>query len=101
MPEDRILCRTPNKSGAGTRIPRWKFDAVRTAILAVLKENDVTFQDLTTACKARMTDADLAKLGSLGWHVTTIKLELECRGEIARVPGSKPQLLTLAGTGKQ
>ena len=101
MSDDRILCRTPNKPGAGTRIPRWKFDAVRTAILAVLKENDVTFQDLTAACKACMTDADLAKLGSLGWHVTTIKLELECRGEIARVPGSKPQLLRLAGTGKQ
>ena len=101
MSEDGVLCLTPNKPGAGTRIPHWKFDAVRTAILAVLKENDVTFQDLTAACKNRMMDADLAKLRSLGWHVRTIKLELECRGEIARVPGSKPQLLKLAGTGKQ
>jgi hypothetical protein len=101
MPEDRVLCQTPNKPTAGTRIPRWKFDAVRTAILTVLAEGEMTFLDLTSACKIRMADADLAKLGSLGWHVTTVKLELECRGEIARVPGSKPQLLTLVEAGKQ
>lgn len=101
MPEARVLCRPPNKPGAGTNVPSWKFDAVRAVILAVLREGDIAFQDLTAACRSHMRDEDLAKLGSLGWHVTTVKLELECREEIFRVPGSKPQRLKLQGAHQQ
>jgi hypothetical protein len=31
--------------------------------------------------------------GSVLWYYTTVKLDLEARGEIRRVPGSKPQLI--------
>lgn len=33
--------------------------------------------------------------GSVGWYVTTIKLDLEARRLIERVPGKSPQRLQL------
>jgi hypothetical protein len=30
------------------------------------------------------------------WYVTTVKLDLEARGEVKRVPNSRPQLVKLA-----
>jgi hypothetical protein len=35
--------------------------------------------------------------GSVSWYVTTVKLDLETRGVVERVPGQKPQRLRLAG----
>lgn len=34
-------------------------------------------------------------MGKLGWHVVTVKLELEVRGEIRRTSDKSPQILTL------
>jgi hypothetical protein len=34
--------------------------------------------------------------GSVMWYVTTVKLDMEARGEIKRVPKSRPQLVKLA-----
>ena len=95
MPEPKTVCRTPTPGKKPTRIPTWKFDAVRTAILNVLpaKEPGVVAKDLPVLVEKRL-DADvLAKLGSVGWHTTSVKLELEVAGEIRRVPGLKPQHL--------
>jgi hypothetical protein len=33
--------------------------------------------------------------GSVMWYVTTVKLDLEARGNIKRVPNSRPQLVKL------
>ena len=96
-PEERVACRTPNVAGGeGTRIPKWKFDLVRSAILAELGEHDVPFSELSKRVGARLPAADLKRLGSLGWHSTTVKLELEVRGEICRLPGPGRQMLGLA-----
>jgi hypothetical protein len=100
MPDDKVACRTPTKGRDGvTNIPAWKFDALRAAIrevVAAAGPDGLAFADLSTAVDARL-DADLRpRLGSLGWHVTTVKLELEVRGEIARLPGVTPQRIVLA-----
>ena len=34
--------------------------------------------------------------GSISWYVTTVKLDLEARGLIERVPRSRPQRLRMA-----
>ncbi len=34
--------------------------------------------------------------GSVTWYVTTVKLDMEARGEVKRVPNSRPQLVKLA-----
>ncbi len=97
MPEDdRVACRTPNPGKPGqTRIPRWKFDAVREAILDELAEGPVLFGNLTERVRDRLDDSVRKRIGSVGWHVATVKLELEVRGEIRRQSGSKPQVLEL------
>jgi len=85
LADDRVACRTPavGRSGA-TRIPRWKYDAVRKAILDELATGDVPFRELSGRVRGRMQNDHLERLGSVNWHVTTVKLEMEVRGEIAR-----------------
>jgi hypothetical protein len=95
--EDRIACYTPTKGRKGaTRIPRWKYDCVRRAILDVLEDSDegqIAFQDLAEYVQDQLTSNQLAKLGSLKWHVTTVKLNMEVDGELERVPRRSPQTL--------
>ena len=92
---DRIECRTPTPGKQPTRIDRWKFDTVRRAILAVLprKGEGALFTDLTGLVKKELASDELAKLGAPKWYVTTVKLELEVRGEIRRVKDATPQRL--------
>ena len=97
------LCRTPTPGRSGeTSIPLWKYEAVRIAILAAIRaDNDIKkggsigFNDLREKAKAHMQEAMLARLGSWGWHFTTVKLNMEVEGEIKRLPGSTPQQLVL------
>ncbi len=97
--DERVACRTPNPGRPGTtRIPKWKFDLVRNAILEVLRESDAKFSELTDLVRGRLIPSDLGRLGSLGWHVATVKLEMEVREEIRRIPGSKPQILSIGGS---
>ena len=96
MAEERVACRTPNPDKPGvTNIPKWKFECLRSAILAELAAGDVLFSELKNRVAARVSAAEKAKMGSMGWHVTSVKLELEVRGEIVRVEGVSPQVLTL------
>ena len=98
MSEERVVCRTPSVGRTGTtRIPKWKFDAVREAILQVLAGGEVPFSELTDRAGAKLADDDRARLGSIGWHVTTVKLELEVRGEIRRLDQPGKQILVLVG----
>ena len=91
-------CRTPTQDRDGvTRIPSWKFDVLRAAILDVLSEDDVRFSDLKERVRPRLSQETLSQLGSLGWHVTTVKLELEVRGEVIRRGGKGPQVIGLPG----
>lgn len=95
--EDKIACYTPTKGREGaTRIPRWKYDCVRRAILDVLDESEegqVVFKELADHVQETLTSNQLAKLGSLKWHVTTVKLNMEVEGEIERIPRKTPQTL--------
>ena len=97
MAEAKVACRTPAEGRDGvTNVPAWKFDLLRTAILDSLAQRDIAFADLKDAVRERVTADDLARLGSLGWHVTTVKLEMEVRGEIERVAGVTPQVVRLS-----
>ncbi len=97
MAEAKVACRTPNPGKPGmTNIPKWKFDCIRAAILDTLAEGDTAWSDLTEAVRARLSEDELARMGKLRWFVVTVKLELEVRGEIARIPGRSPQMLTRA-----
>ncbi|WP_298429245.1 hypothetical protein [uncultured Jannaschia sp.] len=88
---DRTPCRTPTGTSA-TNVPTWKFDACRTAILDILADGPVPAAEVATRVGERLTDEQLDALGKIGWHVTTVRLEMEVRGEIARLPGRQLRL---------
>ena len=75
----------------GVNIDKEMYDAVAAAILSSIQEAGVLpFGDLAAAVTARLpADFD----GSIGWYTTTVKLDLEARGRIERVPGAAPQQL--------
>lgn len=75
----------------GVRIEKAKYDAVRSAILDSLQRHGVmTFSELGELVEDLMQDSFD---GSTMWYYITVKLDLEARGEIRRVPGSRPQLI--------
>ncbi|MEX0369644.1 MAG: hypothetical protein AB3N09_03375 [Tateyamaria sp.] len=89
---DKVACRTPAEGRDGvTNIPAWKFDTVRAAILDTLKDGPIKATTLKDAVGERLENDTLDSLGKLGWHVVTVKLELEVRGEIERLDVKGPQ----------
>ncbi len=92
----RVVCRTPTPDKKGvTRIPKWKFDCIRQAIIDIVSQNPIYFAELTAAVQERLESHELKDMGSLGWHVVSVKLEMEVRGEIQRLPTKGKQVLGL------
>lgn len=92
---EKVVCQTPTPGKKPTRIERWKYDAVRGAILASLEGqvDGVPFKELSMHVRKHLSDEQCARLGSVGWYTTTVKLDMEVKGEIARVTGVNPQRL--------
>jgi hypothetical protein len=77
----------------GVNISQEKYEIIRDAILCVLQEQkEITFMKLSRAVEKEVK----GKFdGSVTWYVTTVKLDMEARGQIKRVPKSRPQLVRL------
>lgn len=95
--QDKVICETPTPGKKPTRIARWKYDLVREAILAVVPADDqgVEFNQLPKLVEGQLREGDLKRLGSVSWYTKTVKLDMEIKGEIERIPGSKPQRLRI------
>ena len=78
----------------GVKISRDKYNVIRNAILCVMQQQkEITFMKLSRAVEKEVNgNFD----GSVMWYVTTVKLDMEARGELKRVPNSRPQLVKLA-----
>ena len=91
--KDTIRTLHPEKK-QGVKISREKYEIIRNAILCVLQtEKEITFMNLSRAVEKEVNGTFE---GSVLWYVTTVKLDLEARGQIKRVPSSRPQLVKLA-----
>ncbi len=91
--KDKIRTLHPEKK-QGVNISKEKYDIIRSAILCVLqRQKEITFMNLSRAVEKEVNGNFV---GSVTWYVTTVKLDMEARGEIKRVPGSRPQLVKLA-----
>lgn len=83
----------PDASKQSVRIEKQKYDAMRASILdLLLAHGPITFTELSTLIEDQLQNKFD---GSVMWYFTTVKLDLEARGEIRRVPKSKPQLIEL------
>jgi hypothetical protein len=93
MNEEKFMTLHPEEGKQGVNISRSKYEMIRQAILdAIRSQGAITFKGLVS-----IIDYNLRNRfeGSIPWYVTTVKLDLEARGEIERVPGAGEQKLVL------
>ena len=92
---DRVTVKNPNTGRDDARIRRRIYEPVREAILQAIGEaGELAFMDLRAEVE-RLTPSSLWENSSAGWYTTTVKLDLEARGLIERIPRSSPQRLRL------
>lgn len=90
--KDTIRTLHPKKK-QGVNIRREKYEIIRNAILCVMQtEKEMSFMNLSRAVEKEVKGKFE---GSVTWYVTTVKLDMEARGELKRVPNSRPQLVRL------
>ena len=95
MTEDRIVTLHPHGKGV-VSVSRQKYEIVRDTILDTMKSaGEITFLELFNTVIQKLT-GDFE--GSIGWYVTTVKLDLEARGIIERNTSTNPQRLRLANS---
>ncbi len=100
MRHEKVACRTPSKGRDGvTNIPKWKYDLVRNYILEMITDagpQGIPFANMRGELEKRLTVEEAKLLGSAGWHITVVKLNMEVEGEIKRSSEKGPQKILLA-----
>ena len=93
MASKKIETLHPDPAKTGVNIDHGKYEQIRASIVQILTEEErMTFSELGDLVVKDLTgNFD----GSILWYYTTVKLDLEARETIRRVPGSKPQLVEL------
>lgn len=93
MGEEKIMTLHPDGK-AGVNILKRRYDVVKDTLLKILeKEGQITFESLADKIVAAIEkDFD----GKPLWYIVTVKLDLEARGIIERIPKTSPHKLKLS-----
>jgi hypothetical protein len=97
--DEKIYCATPTPGKKGVNIPKWKYVAVRTALLDIIDAaglEGAPLKPLADQVKERLSLEDRATIGSVMWHLMAVKLDMEVKGEIARTKAKGGQRLVRA-----
>ena len=91
--KERILTLHP-QGKKGVNILKEKYDQVAATMLEIVKEHgEITYQDLNDLTIDELT----GKFdGKIPWYVVTVKLDLEARGVLERIPKTSPHKVRLA-----
>jgi len=90
--EDKVKTLNPDKNKKGVNIDRDKYNTVKEAIIKCLQTQELTAYQIFDLLKKSLN----GKFdGSINWYGETVKLDLEARGLIERIPKTKPQLYRL------
>lgn len=91
---DTVEALNPQPGKQSTRVNKANYEAYRRVLLSVIPKSrqGVEFRSLPDLVAPRLP-TDVANATKPMWWVTTVKLDLEARGLIERVPGSSPQRL--------
>lgn len=77
----------------GTRIDLKKYNQIKSAIIATLEElNEATLDDLVKSAEEILRGQFE---GKVIWYVVTVKLDLEARKIIERIPKTSPHRVRL------
>jgi hypothetical protein len=98
---EKVQTRHPEPGKSGPRLDREKYEHYRKAILAAIPATSegIPFRDLPGLVRENLPLELRDRVGSIPWHTVTIKLDLEAKGEIERVPGANPQRIRKRRTG--
>lgn len=92
MPEEKILTLHP-QGKKGSNILKRRYDVISTYILQELQQVDaMTFEELGDKA---VIDLSNNFDGKVRWYIVTVKLDLEARGSIERIPKTSPHQLRL------
>ena len=81
----------PELANQDVRLDKVTYNAVHEAILSNLRQyGPMTFTQLGALVEEELHSTFT---GSVLWYYTTVKLDMEARGEIRRVPNSRPQMI--------
>lgn len=87
MKERKILTRHP-AGKKGVNILKRRYDVIKDYILKTLeKEGEITYQSLNDKAE---DDLHNTFDGKVGWYVVSVKLDLEAREIIERIPKTSP-----------
>ena len=89
--EEKILTKHPTGKN-GVNMPKKKYDTIRKSILDSLDKNEMSYSNIAQAAKDGLVNSFQ---GSTEWYVEVVKLDLEARKLIERIPNTKPQLYKL------
>jgi hypothetical protein len=77
----------------GVNIDASKYYAVKDTLLEILREHpEITYQEMNKLANIRLRQNFS---GSIPWYVVTVKLDLEAREVIERVPKSSPHKIRM------
>jgi lipoate-protein ligase A len=89
---DKILTKHPDGKN-GVNIDAGKYKTVRDTITSILKEHpEITYQEMNKLVIERLKGHFE---GSISWYVVTVKLDMEARGIIERIPKTSPHRIRL------
>ena len=92
MKEEKILTLHP-QGKKGVNIALSKYEQIKTFILNTLQAHEeISFESLSAMAVANLTNNFD---GKVTWYVVTVKLDLEARKLIERIPGTSPHQLRM------
>ncbi len=92
MSEEKIMTLHP-QGKAGVNILKRRYDFIKEFIISTLeKHGKISFDELTDLAVDELTEKFD---GKVLWYLVTVKLDLEARKEIERIPKTSPHELRL------
>lgn len=92
MKTDRILTQHP-QGKKGVNILKTKYDFIKDFILKTIEENgQISYSNLSDKAVEDLSDNFD---GKVAWYIVSVKLDLEARGIIERIPKTSPHELRM------
>ncbi|SDL22194.1 DUF6958 family protein [Kriegella aquimaris] len=90
--DDKIMTLHP-QGKTGVNILKRRYDIIRNFIIDTIKNHtEITYQNLTDLAVEKLSNSFD---GKVVWYIVTVKLDLEARNIIERIPKTSPHKLRL------
>ncbi|MCB0463884.1 MAG: hypothetical protein R2816_03255 [Flavobacteriaceae bacterium] len=92
LDDNKIMTLHP-QGKKGVNILRRRYDIIKDFIIKIIKEHkEISYEDLNDLAVEKLTESFD---GKVVWYIVTVKLDLEARGIIERIPKTSPHKLRL------